>query len=177
MLFFFLLKQLGKAPIETAIGQDNKILSKNEKKNRRQQDSNLRRQSPTDFESVSLTTRTYRRFQFGNMIFIIMMDMSWKSVSKHKIRALSTHTRVAGCMFCSNSKAIPASLQSVFQRSVGYHISFQSFDELACLNVCGIGFIMQYWDPAVQELCHFCIFVLASRLSFRCRNSVTFFCI
>ena len=30
---------------------------------RRQQDSNLRRQSPTDFESVSLTTRTYRRFQ------------------------------------------------------------------------------------------------------------------
>ena len=84
------------------------------KKNRRQQDSNLRRQSPTDFESVSLTTRTYRRFQFGNMIFIIIMDMSWKSVSKHKIRALSTHTRVAGCMFCSNSKAIPASLQSVF---------------------------------------------------------------
>jgi hypothetical protein len=29
-------------------------------KRRRQQDSNLRRQSPTDFESVSLTTRTYR---------------------------------------------------------------------------------------------------------------------
>ena len=28
---------------------------------RRQQDSNLRRQSPTDFESVSLTTRTYRQ--------------------------------------------------------------------------------------------------------------------
>lgn len=26
---------------------------------RQQQDSNLRRQSPTDFESVSLTTRTY----------------------------------------------------------------------------------------------------------------------
>ena len=29
------------------------------KNNRQQQDSNLRRQSPTDFESVSLTTRTY----------------------------------------------------------------------------------------------------------------------
>ena len=34
---------------------------KKSEKNRRQQDSNLRRQSPTDFESASLTTRTYRR--------------------------------------------------------------------------------------------------------------------
>ena len=30
------------------------------KKNRRQQGSNLRGRSPTDFKSVSLTTRTYR---------------------------------------------------------------------------------------------------------------------
>jgi hypothetical protein len=34
--------------------------TKQNEKKRRQQDSNLRRQSPTDFESVSLTTRTYR---------------------------------------------------------------------------------------------------------------------
>jgi hypothetical protein len=36
---------------------------KKKNKARRQQDSNLRRHSPTDFESVSLTTRTYRRLQ------------------------------------------------------------------------------------------------------------------
>ena len=37
------------------------LVSCSKKEKRRQQDSNLRRQSPTDFESVSLTTRTYRQ--------------------------------------------------------------------------------------------------------------------
>jgi hypothetical protein len=34
------------------------------KKQRRQQGSNLRGRSPTDFKSVSLTTRTYRQLVF-----------------------------------------------------------------------------------------------------------------
>ena len=47
---------------------------------RRQQDSNLRRQSPTDFESVSLTTRTYRRNQMPNLehFFIIVLANYWQ---------------------------------------------------------------------------------------------------
>jgi hypothetical protein len=39
---------------------------------RRQQDSNLRRQSPTDFESVSLTTRTYRQIHTDQCIVTII---------------------------------------------------------------------------------------------------------
>jgi hypothetical protein len=35
---------------------------------RRQQGSNLRGRSPTDFKSVSLTTRTYRRFCLNSLL-------------------------------------------------------------------------------------------------------------
>ena len=49
---------------------------------RRQQDSNLRRQSPTDFESVSLTTRTYRLCVSLSTKELFCLDTALATVTK-----------------------------------------------------------------------------------------------
>ena len=46
-------------------------VKKSRKKKRRQQGSNLRGRSPTDFKSVSLTTRAYRRFVLDKVTKLI----------------------------------------------------------------------------------------------------------
>ena len=79
--------------LELCQREKGKLVLKKKKKKpaqmRRQQDSNLRRQSPTDFESVSLTTRTYRQLLESYLnVYIYAMLQNYFNILKSYFQGL-----------------------------------------------------------------------------------------